>query len=66
MNVQFVSNSKGKITAVQLPLKDWKKVEEKLEAFNLATSIKAGYKEMEQIENGEIEAKTLEQFLNEL
>ncbi|WP_159474630.1 hypothetical protein [Dyadobacter sp. 3J3] len=66
MNVQFVSNSKGKITAVQLPLKDWKEVEKKLEAFNLAANIKAGFREMEQIENGEIEAKTLQQFLNEL
>lgn len=66
MNVQFVTNSKGKITAVQLPLKEWKEVEKKLEAFNLAASIKAGYKEMEEIENGEIEAKTLERFLNEL
>jgi len=66
MNGQFVSNSKGKITAVQLPLKDWKEVEKKLEAFNLAANIKTGYREMEQIENGEIEAKTLEQFLNEL
>lgn len=66
MNVQFVSNSKGKITAVQLPLKEWKEVEKKLEAFNLAANIKTSYREMEQVENGEIEVKMLEQFLNEL
>lgn len=66
MNVQFVSNSKGKITAVQLPLKEWKEVERKLEAFRIAESIRAGYKEMKQIESGEIKAKTIEEFLNEL
>lgn len=66
MNVQFVSNAKGKVTAVQLPLKDWKEVEKKLEAYNIAASIRAGHKEMQQIESGEIKAKSLEQFLDEL
>ena len=66
MNVQFVSNSKGKVTAVQLPLKEWQEVEKKLEAFKIAESIRTGYKEMKQIMAGEIEAKTIEEFLNEL
>jgi|GEM_PF-3794277 len=43
MNVQLVSNGKGKVTAVQIPLKDWKELEKKLEAFIIAESIKAGY-----------------------
>jgi len=38
----------------------------KLEAFNIAESIKIGYNEMLQIENGQVEAKSFEQFLNEL
>ena len=66
MNVQFVSNSKGKVTAVQLPLKEWQDVERKLEAYNIASSIRTGFKEMQQIENGEIKAKSLDQFLDEL
>ncbi|MCF0053688.1 hypothetical protein LXM25_26690 [Dyadobacter sp. LJ53] len=66
MNVQFVSNSKGKVTAVQLPLKEWQEVERKLEAFNMAASIKSGFEEMQQIEKGELKAKTLEEFLHEL
>ncbi|HEY8782367.1 MAG TPA: hypothetical protein VIM16_12155 [Mucilaginibacter sp.] len=66
MNVQLVSNTKGKITAVQIPVRERKEVKKKLEAFNIAESIKTGYNEMLQIENGELEAKSLEQFLNEL
>ena len=66
MNVQLVSDTKGKVTAVQIPLKDWKEVKKKLEAFNIAESIRAGYNEMLQIENLQVEAKSLEQFLDVL
>jgi hypothetical protein len=66
MNVQLVSNTKGKVTAVQIPVKEWKELEKKLAAFNIAESIKTGYNEMLQIENGQLEAKSFEQFLNEL
>lgn len=66
MNVQLVSNTKGKVTAVQIPVKEWKELEKKLAAFNIAESIKTGYNEMLQIEHGQLEAKSLEQFLNEI
>ncbi|MFI5139145.1 MAG: hypothetical protein ACHQIM_15085 [Sphingobacteriales bacterium] len=66
MNVQLVSNTKGKVTAVQIPVKDWKEVKRKLEAFNIAESIKTGYNEMLQIEKGQMEEKSFEQFLNGL
>jgi hypothetical protein len=66
MNVQLVSNTKGKVMAVQIPLKDWKEVEKKLAAFNIAESIRKGYNEMLQIENSQLEAKSFEEFLNEL
>ncbi len=66
MNVQFVTNSKGKVTAIQLPLKEWEEVEKKLQAFDIAESVKTGYREMQQIESGKLKAKSLDQFLNEL
>lgn len=66
MNVQLVSDTKGKITAVQVPLKEWKNIEKKLEAFDVAESIKIGYSEMKLIEKGTLKAKTFEDFLNEL
>lgn len=36
MNIQFVSNKKGKIKAVQVSLKEWQDIERKLEAYDLA------------------------------
>jgi PHD/YefM family antitoxin component YafN of YafNO toxin-antitoxin module len=30
MNVQFLSNEKGKKTAVVIPIKDWEEIQEKL------------------------------------
>ncbi|MFA5649613.1 MAG: hypothetical protein WC914_00520 [Proteiniphilum sp.] len=66
MSIQFVSDSKGKLMAVQVSLKEWKDIERKLEAYDLAESIKAGYKEMKRIEKGELKAKRFEDFVNEL
>jgi len=66
MNVQLVSNTKGKVTAVQIPLKEWNELKKKLAAFNIAVSIKTGYNEMLQIESGQLEGQTFDQFLNEL
>ena len=66
MNVQLVSNGKGKVTAVQIPLKDWKELEKKLEAFNIAESIKAGYEEMRLIEKGDLKVPSFTEFLDGL
>lgn len=66
MNIQFLANNQGKITAVQLPIKDWKELERKAEAYDLAASIRTGLKEVELIEKGEIKPKSLEDLLNEL
>ena len=65
MNVQFLANDKGKITAVQLPLKDWKELERKAEAYDIAASIRNGLKEVELIEKGELKSKSFEDLLNE-
>ncbi len=66
MDIQFVSDSKGKLMAVQVSLKEWKDIERKLEAYDMAESIKSGYKEMQKIEQGELKAKRFEDFINEL
>ncbi len=66
MDIQYVSDKKGKLRAVQITLKEWRDIEKKLEAYELAESIKAGYKEMEQIESGQLKAKKLTEFIDEL
>jgi len=64
--MQYVSDGNGKVTAVQVPIKVWKDLERKAEAFDIASSIRKGFNEMEQIEKGELKAKTMEQLLHEL
>ena len=66
MNVKLVSNENGHVTAVQINLKDWKIIERKVRAFDIADGIKQGLKEAELIEKGKIKAKTIEQLLDEL
>jgi hypothetical protein len=66
MNVQFLSNEKGKVTAVQVPIKDWKELERKINTLEVVNSIKKGLKEAEQIKKGEIKAKTIWEVLDEL
>lgn len=66
MNVQFLANDKGKVTAVQMPLKDWKELERKAEAYDVAASIRNGLKEVELIEKGELKPKSFEDLINEL
>jgi len=66
MNIQLVSDAKGKVKAVQVPLKEWRDIERKLEALGMAESIKIGYEEMKLIEAGKLKATSFEEFLNEL
>ena len=66
MDVQFVSDNKGKIKAVQVGLKDWKELKKKADAFDVANSIRQGLKEVELIESGQLKSKTLDELLNEL
>jgi hypothetical protein len=60
MDIQFVSDRKGKLKAVQVSLKEWQDIERKLDAYDLAESIKSGYKEMKRIKSGELKAKHFE------
>lgn len=66
MNVQFLPDHWGNVIAVQLLIKDWKKLERKVKAYDLAASIQIGLKETELIEKGEIKLKSLEDLLNEI
>jgi hypothetical protein len=66
MNVQFLANDRGKVTAVQVPLKDWKEIERKAQAYDMAESIRKGLEEVELIEKGAIQPKSFEDLLNDL
>lgn len=66
MDIQFISDNTGKVKAVQVPLKAWKELTKKANAFDVANSIRQGLKEVELIEKGKIQAKTWDDLLNEL
>ena len=66
MNIQLVSDAKGKIKAVQVPLKEWQIIEKKLEAYSMTESIKQGHQEMKMIEKGKLQGKSFEDFIHEL
>ena len=58
MNVQFVSNESGKITAVQIPTQEWREIEHKLKSIEAQewqgvsveeiAAIEAGLKDFEE------------------
>ena len=58
------------MTAVQVPIEDWKKLEQKLkkyeEAFRVKEDLRAALEEVRQIRTGKISKQSLSDFLNEL
>jgi len=77
MNVQYLINSKGKKTAVVLPIKDWLAIEKRLDGFEdedykeptkseILEGIRQGLREVKLIEEGKLKATPLKDFLNEL
>ena len=70
INIQYLSDDKGNRTAVQIPIKDWLLINENLPTILKYLSMKEGlrsaFKEMKQIQNGEKEAMTLDDFFEKL
>jgi hypothetical protein len=73
MNLQYLTDGNGHKSAVQLPLRDWKQIKKDLEElkrlrnkklflFELAEAVE----EMKQIKEGKIQARSAEDFLDEL
>lgn len=77
MNLQFIADLNGKVKAVQIqiPIKEWNqakgfytidKMQFSKEKRKMVESIKSALDEVQQIENGTVKAKSLEQLLNEI
>ncbi|MCF8255240.1 MAG: hypothetical protein K9I36_07080 [Bacteroidia bacterium] len=68
--LNYISNSKGETTAVQMPLNEWKKILGKLEKYEQLIKIKSNLRDaFEQVEDLRKSKKvkpTLKDFLNEL
>ena len=68
-SLSYISDSKGKHTAVQMPMKDWKKVEQRLREADFLTNLRASFSDALQEVNlhrqGKKKLKTLEELLAE-
>ncbi len=73
MNLQYITDRKGKKSAVQLPLNDWEQIQKDLEELDrlrnkklFLTELAEAVEEMKLIMGGEKQARNAEDFLNEL
>jgi hypothetical protein len=73
MNLQYITDIKGRKTAVQLPVKDWERIQKDLEELDkyrdkkvFFDGLKEAFAEVKEIEAGRKKGTTLNEFLNEL
>ncbi len=77
MNVQYISNQKGKRTAVVVPIKEWNKIKKRLDLpgeandtpltkEQLIADVKEALEEVKLHRQGKIKLQTLDEFLDEL
>jgi PHD/YefM family antitoxin component YafN of YafNO toxin-antitoxin module len=73
MNLQYITDTKGHKSAVQLPLKDWEQIQKDLGELErlrnkklFMTELAEAVEEMKQIKEGKKQARSAEDFLNEL
>jgi hypothetical protein len=73
MNLQYITDEKGRKNAVQLPLKYWELIQKDLEELErlrnkklFLAELAEAVEEMKLVKSGEIHARNAEDFLNEL
>lgn len=73
MNLQFITDTKGNKSAVQLPMKDWEQIQKDLGELErlrnkklFMTELAEAVEEMKLIKEGKKQARNAEDFLNEL
>jgi hypothetical protein len=68
-SISYVSDSHGKHTAIQMPIKDWAKVEQRLREFeflrNLKLSLEEAKEDVRLHRQGKRNLKTLRELLDE-
>ena len=73
MNLQYITDTKGRKSAVQLPLKDWEQIQKDLEELDrlrnkklFLAELAEAVEEMKLIMEGKMLARNAEDFINEL
>ncbi len=70
VQLQYLNDHEGNVTAVQIPIEDWEKLEDKIKGleniYHVKDDLKAAFEEVEKIKAGKIPNQTLSGFLNEI
>ena len=70
LNVQYLSDSKGNIKAVQLPIEDWKYLKTKFETFaqelHLKEDLMKSFSQIARMDDKSEKMQTLSDFIDEL
>jgi PHD/YefM family antitoxin component YafN of YafNO toxin-antitoxin module len=73
MNLQYITDTKGRKNAVQLPLKEWEQIQKDLEELDrlrnkkfFMAELAEAVEEMKLIMEGKKQAHNAEDFINEL
>lgn len=70
LTLEYVNGKNGKVKAVQVPIKQWDALTQKLKKYEQALKIKAdlkqAFKEVKLMQQGKLPKKTLSDILNEL
>jgi hypothetical protein len=66
MHVRYVTDEKGKKTAVQIPLKQWQELQKNMKKLELFNELKQAFKEMEQHKSGKLKTPSTKQLLSQI
>ena len=73
MNLQYITDTKGRKNAVQLPMKEWEQIQKDLEELDrlrnkklFMAELAEAVEEMKLIMEDKIQARNVEDFINEL
>lgn len=73
MDLQYITDTKGHKSGVQLPLKDWEQIQKDLGELkrlrnkkHFMTELAEAVEELKLIKEGKIQARDAEDFLNEI
>ncbi len=73
MNLQYITDKRGRKSAIQLPLKEWEQIQKDLVELDrlrnkkiFMTELAEAVEEMKLIMKGEKQARNAEDFINEL
>jgi len=64
--VQYLTNAKGRRTAVIIPIKEWEAIKAKLAKQEVLDSVRRGYMEMQEMEKQGVKGKSWEELMREL